>query len=848
MKLQIIAVAISCALAGCVATTGEQTAESITDGDLYKNSPSSTVTNKKSTNKKQNYIAKKTKTVKPAVMLANGDVEITMETIMSDPDWMGRSPQNWYWGDDNETIFYQQKREGNPLRDLYRQSTTGSDEAEKVKLAQKHIAADAYAKLNHAGTQEVYVFEGNVFVKTLASRQVQQLTYTSAIERSAMFLNNNNVAYRVADKFFEHDVKTNQIKELASFKMVNNPSDKESKESYLAQEQKQLISYVALQQRNKELREDQKEKLKAQNSTLTKSEFYFGAGKRVVHASLSPNGDKMVVSVADSKSSRKASDIMPNYISSDAQIKAEKVRHRVANNRQYKETLFLLDLKSGQQFPLTYETLPGFDEDVLASVKQENYQREGKTYESKKSPRNIHVMQASQPIKWLENGKQVAVLLEAWDNKDRWLTTVDLLENKLTSQHRLHDDAWVNYTFNEFGWLNYSGKLFYLSEESGYSHLYVKSLKGKAKQLTQGDFEINDVTLTKDESRFIFKGNKKHPGIYEIYQVAIESGDFSALTDLGGMNDYSLSPDESKLLIEHSTVTMPPELYVKNIASDAQAIRLTHTVSEKFLSMPWSAPNVVAIPSSYQDEPVYSRVYLPKNFDQSTEKNKAVMFTHGAGYLQNSHLGWSGYFREFMFHSLLVQQGYVVIDMDYRASKGYGRDWRTAIYRHMGKPEVEDMGDGVKWLVENANVDRQRIGTYGGSYGGFLTLMSMFTQPDLFQSGSAIRLVSDWAYYNHGYTSNILNTPGDDAIAYERSSPIYFAEGLEKPLLINAPMVDNNVFFQDTVRLVQRLIELEKQNFETAIYPVEPHGFVQPSSWLDEYRRIYKLFEQTLNK
>ena len=199
-----------------------------------------------------------------------------------------------------------------------------------------------------------------------------------------------------------------------------------------------------------------------------------------------------------------------------------------------------------------------------------------------------------------------------------------------------------------------------------------------------------------------------------------------------------------------------------------------------------------------------------------------------------------------MFHSLLAQQGYVVMDMDYRASKGYGRDWRTAIYRQMGTPEVQDLRDGVNWLVANANVDRQRIGTYGGSYGGFMTFMALFTQPDLFQAGAALRPVSDWAHYNDGYTSNILNRPQDDMIAYRRSSPIYFAEGLEKPLLINAPMIDDNVFFLDVVRLVQRMIELEKENFETAIYPVEPHGFKQPSSWLDEYRRIYKLFETNL--
>jgi dipeptidyl aminopeptidase/acylaminoacyl peptidase len=838
MKIKILTAAISLSLVACVTTTADQSAEKILD-DNYSNNKSVAA-------------AKEVKTIAIAKAVAlkeslsaNNDLLITLEQIMSDPDWMGRSPQSWYWGDDNQTIFYKQKRAGSPLSDLYRQATLDR-EAEKVKLAQMHVVSDRNAQRNKANTHEVYTFEGNVFVKELASLDVQQLTYTSAYEYSTMFLNNGNVAYRVGNKFFEHDLSSNKIIELANLQLKKDPKDSEESQSYIASEQHDLIAYVALQKRNSELRKNQQEKLKAQNATLTKSDFYLGDNKRINHASLSPNGDKLIVSISSGESSQADSDTMPNYIADDGHIKAEKVRQRVADNRQYNDELFLLDLKSGQKFPLSYEVLPGADEDVLTSVKTENYQREGKVYQSKKSPRNIHVMQANSPIQWHENGKQVAVLLEAWDNKDRWLTTVNLMENKLESQHRLHDDAWINWSFNEFGWLKGDNTLYYLSEETGYSHLYSKNLTGKAKQLTRGQFEISDVSLTQDKSRFVFKANKKHPGIYEIYQVDIKSGQFSALTDLGGMNDYALSPDDSTLLIEHSTVAMPPELYVKALKDDATAIRLTHTVSEKFLSMPWTAPSVVAVPSSYQDEPVYSRVYLPKDYDKTADKNRAVMFSHGAGYLQNSHLGWSGYFREYMFHSMLVQQGYVVIDMDYRASAGYGRDWRTAIYRHMGKPEVQDMRDGVNWLVDNANVDRQRIGTYGGSYGGFLTLMSMFTQPDLFQSGSALRLVSDWAYYNHGYTSNILNTPGDDAIAYERSSPIYFAEGLEKPLLINAPMVDDNVFFQDTVRLVQRLIELEKQNFETAIYPVEPHGFVQPSSWLDEYRRIYKLFENTL--
>ncbi|MEH6597475.1 MAG: prolyl oligopeptidase family serine peptidase [Colwellia polaris] len=826
MKIQLIAAAISFSLAACASTAQKKVT-------LDNNS---TTTNDSVASEVQST---------PAAGEASATI-ITLEKIMSDPDWFGRSPESWYWGDDSETVFYQQKRVGNPLRDLIQKNITTQGNGDLVKLAQMHVVADSDAVLNSEGTQEVYTFEGNVFVKTLATQSVQQLTYTSAVEHSAMFLTNGNVAYRVGNVFYAHDMNSQKIIELANLKMSDGETPAKGTPSYIANEQQELIEYVALQQRNKKLFAEQNRQLRVKNSTVTQTNFYFGKDNQIVHASLSPAGDKLIVSIASDKSTRKDSDIMPNYISDDGNIKAQSARHRVADNRQYAEQLYILDLNQGTKALLSYENLPGFDEDVLASVRKENYAREGKKYSAEKSPRNIHVMQAWDPIQWQDNGKQVAVMLEAWDNKDRWIATVNFNDKTLVSQHRLHDDAWVNYAFNEMGWLSNADAIYYLSEESGYAHLYVKPLNGKAKALTSGNFEVDDLTVSADETKIYFKANKKHPGIYEIYNVDLASGKVNALTDLGGMNDYALSPDESKLLVQHSEITMPPELYVKELTNNVEAIRLTHTVTEAFRAMPWSAPNVVAIESSHQEEPIYSKVYLPKGYDQTTTKNKAVMFSHGAGYLQNSHLGWSGYFREYMFHSMLVQQGYVVIDMDYRASKGYGRDWRTAIYRHMGKPEVQDMRDGVNWLIENAHVDAERVGTYGGSYGGFLTLMSMFTDPDLFQSGSALRLVSDWAYYNHGYTANILNTPADDAIAYERSSPIYFAEGLEKPLLINAPMVDDNVFFQDTVRLVQRLIELEKQDFETAIYPVEPHGFVQPSSWLNEYRRIYKLFENTL--
>jgi dipeptidyl aminopeptidase/acylaminoacyl peptidase len=199
-----------------------------------------------------------------------------------------------------------------------------------------------------------------------------------------------------------------------------------------------------------------------------------------------------------------------------------------------------------------------------------------------------------------------------------------------------------------------------------------------------------------------------------------------------------------------------------------------------------------------------------------------------------------------MFNHILMERGFVVIDVDYRGSAGYGRDWRTAVYEHMGGKDLDDIVDAAKYVVSEYGADPKKIGLYGGSYGGFLTLMGMFTQPDVFAAGAALRPVSDWAYYNQGYTSEILNLPQSDSEAYRKSSPIYFAQGLKGALLICHGMVDTNVEFQDTVRLTQKLIELHKENWQVAMYPVENHAFVEPSSWADEYKRILKLFEENL--
>ena len=465
------------------------------------------------------------------------------------------------------------------------------------------------------------------------------------------------------------------------------------------------------------------------------------------------------------------------------------------------------------------------------------------------------------PMLWNDDGTRAAVMVFSVDNKDRWIATVDLAEGRLVPRHRLHDPGWINWEFNEMGWLRDGETLWLLSEEDGYSHLYLVSTSdGSKRQLTRGRFGVLDVTLSPDGRHLYFRANREHPGVWEVYRVAAAGGvGLERLTRLDAYAEYVLSPDGERLLLRHSTAVRPPELYVQPIGPasggaaegaaaggpGAAPTRLTDTVSDEYAAISWREPELVEVPSRHgAPAPVHARLYLPDGHDpERADAYPAAVFIHGAGYLQDAFNGWSYYFREHMFHELLARRGYVVLDMDYRGSAGYGRDWRTAIYRNMGHPEVADLADGVAWLAASQGVDPERVGVYGGSYGGFLTLMSLFREPGLFAAGAALRPVTDWAHYNHPYTSNILNTPELDPEAYERSSPIEHAEGLADPLVMIHGMQDDNVLFQDTVRLAQRLIELGKEDWWVAPYPIEPHAFEEPSSWLDAYRRILKLFE-----
>jgi dipeptidyl aminopeptidase/acylaminoacyl peptidase len=451
-------------------------------------------------------------------------------------------------------------------------------------------------------------------------------------------------------------------------------------------------------------------------------------------------------------------------------------------------------------------------------------------------------VQLAMPI-WSEDGTKAVMQARAADFKDRWLLALDASTGKTRVLAHDRDDAWLGGpAANTAGWMKNDREVFFQSERSGYSHLYAVAFDGgEPRALTSGQWEVLNVRQSRDKSLFYLTASKDGPFDQFLYTMSGDGGPLTRITQEPGKHVTTLSPDEHWIADIYSYTNKPPELYIRENDPQAVAKRITTSPSPEFAQYPWLDVPIVMVPAR-DGVNVPARLFQSANFKKG---GPGVVFVHGAGYLQNVDHWWStSYYHEYMFDHILMERGFTVIDVDYRGSAGYGRDWRTAVYEHMGGKDLDDIVDAAKYMAVQKGVDPKKIGLWGGSYGGFITLMAMFKEGDVFATGAALRPVSDWALYNNGYTAEILNLPQNDSEAYRRSSPIFFAQGLKGSLLICHGMVDTNVEFEDTVRLVQKLIELRKENWNLAVYPVEDHGFRQASSWADEYKRILALFEK----
>jgi dipeptidyl aminopeptidase/acylaminoacyl peptidase len=743
-----------------------------------------------------------------------------------------------WWNWDGKQVFYKQKRTGSPLRDIY---AVGAGKAGSVQVKDADLAKldSADTLFNRERTRAIVVRNGDLFERDLKSGALVQVTRGNgtAIFTPQYSADGRAIQFRMGDDWYSWNRADRIVAPLALIRAVKDPNVQEA--DALRDMQLRLIATLKRQKDEREASRARAEEERRADATRAPSPIYLGDKAAILNSALSPDGRWLLVVTGSKEAKNGRVGKMPRYVTESGYEETSDERTRVGRNSPQGHGLKLVDLVTRDVKDLALDALPGIGVDPLAALRAE------RKLDPLKGKRPVMIGFNGEAIVWSQDGANAAVMFRAVDNKDRWIATIDLPRASLQPAHRLSDQAWVNYDNNEFGWLPDNRTMWYLSEESGWSHLYVRDAAGSVRALTSGKWEASDVAWSADGQTAWVLCNRKTPGAYEVCAVSAKDGATREVSSLdGGVEDFRLSPDQRKLLVHFSGPYLPPQIATLP-SHGGDAVKLTDTRTPDFKARDWIQPQYVAVPSTHGADPVWAKLYRPDSYEPG-KKYPVVMFVHGAGYLQNVTRRYTPYFREQMFHNLLVQKGYVVLDMDYRASKGYGAKWRSAIYRQMGHPELDDYLDGVNWMVANQQGDKDKVGIYGGSYGGFMTLIGMLRAPEVFKAGAALRPVTDWTTYNHEYTANILNTPELDPEAYKVSSPIEYAQNLQGHLLIAHGMVDDNVFFQDSVRMAQRLIELKKDNWELAPYPMERHSFVQSESWYDEYRRIYQLFERTL--
>jgi len=758
---------------------------------------------------------------------------LDIDLIMLGPDFAGTAPSEVSWAGDNSKLWFRWKRPGEKEPGMFEVARTGGTPRRLTK--DEEAGAPPYtAARDRSGRWAVYSFEGDIHLLDTHSGKFRKITQTAESETEPSFTHDEKkISFRRGDNLFliprEGEALIRQLTDIRSGKDPEAEKEKKEKEGerkYLMDQQEEL--FAVLQAKAKKQKEDNERK-KARRP----QPFYIG-DKKVERLSLSADERFVAVELVEEPKEQRITQV-PDYVTLSGFTDELRTRIKVGDlPKTY--SMSILNLETNQVLHVKLEG--------QATTSPLSDPEQGKDSKSKTPPPDVF-----SPV-WSKTGHSLLATIRSANNKDQWLLSFDVETSDGRVVSHEHDDAWVlndddapSLSLLEYGFFDEGRKVWFVSEHTGFRQLYAVPLEGgPAQALTEGRYEVWNARLSRDEQTFYFRSNQDGPEVMHFYALPASGGTPQKLTLEVGNHQVTLSPDETFLADVYSFSSKPWELYVQPRQKPRERAALTDSPTLAFKHYAWTEPKLIKIPAR-DGVGVPARLYVPP---KPHPAKPAVIFVHGAGYLQNVHRWWSQYFREYMFHHFLMEQGYTILDVDYRGSAGYGRDWRTAIYRHMGGKDLSDQVDAAEYLVKQHGARSEGIGIYGGSYGGFITLMALFTAPKSFGAGAALRPVTDWAHYNHPYTSNILNQPQEDDEAFRRSSPIYFAEGLEDPLLICHGLVDVNVHVQDTIRLVQRLVELRKANFEVMVYPVEDHAFKVASSWADEYKRIFRLFEQNL--
>ncbi|MEZ4922446.1 MAG: prolyl oligopeptidase family serine peptidase [Crocinitomicaceae bacterium] len=614
---------------------------------------------------------------------------LKLEEIMTGNDFIGHQPENIQWAPDSKSFYFTWDKENTGITTYY-EYTLKSGELKKLEPGNTtalpvdgHFRSENWQKIFYRKDQTLYELQENRLVLVF-----NYLKYYSVYKVD----NDGNVIVQIEDNLYRLDRKLGQYNQITNF--IKGSKSTDVPKSYLEDQQEELFDYVKQQNKKTEIRKKERE--------LYHKDYYQSIylNDRSLDWVEYANGGTKVIYESSNYPKDETTDYM-SYVNSSGHATARKARSKVGK-KDPDHMLYIHHTFNDSSQLVDISLLEGIYNKPL-------YLKEyGDTVSKLSQPKNVIYHSHG----FNSNHTYLLVEIKSYDNKDRWITILDMNGNLHQIDHQ-HDEAWIggpgisgwNMVPGNCGWIN-NTNLFYQSEESGYSHLYSFNTSNQKKdQLTNGQFEIHEAWLSKDKSRFFISANKNHPGNREFYTLEIASKKLTSILTTEGNHEVSVSPDEKYLAVRYSYKNKPWEIYTCPLKENTVLKQVTDSRSEKFKSHNWIDPQVISYKAS-DGVDVHARLYTPNN---ELKNGAAVIFVHGAGYLQNAHNWWSDYYREYMFNNLLAEKGFTVLDIDYRASKGYGRDFRTGIYRFMGGKDLSDHLDGRQLLIDQYNIDRSEL-------------------------------------------------------------------------------------------------------------------------------------------
>ena len=423
---------------------------------------------------------------------------------------------------------------------------------------------------------------------------------------------------------------------------------------------------------------------------------------------------------------------------------------------------------------------------------------------------------------------------------DLWMINAENLSSKLVLSET--DEAYVDVTFN-LTFLK-DNSFIWTSETDGFNHIYHYDKSGKLiNQVTSGEWEVTDYYGFDEKNKRVFYQSTEDGSINRmVSSIGIGGKKKKKLSNDTGTNSADFSADFSYYINTFSNATTPTR-YTLNDAKSGNIIKVIEDnkgLSQKLENYEMSKKEFSTISVNGNDLNMWT--LKPTDFDEG-KTYPLFMFQYSGPGSQSVKNSWNG-INDFWYQSL-AQQGYIIVCVDGRGTGYKGADFKKVTQNELGKYEVEDQIAAAKKLSQLAYIDAESIGIWGWSYGGFMSSNALFKGNDTFAMAIAVAPVTNWRYYDTVYTERYMTTPQENASGYDENSPINHVDKLKGDFLLVHGTGDDNVHVQNTMQMVEALIQADKQ-FEWALYPDKNHGIYGGNTRLHLYKKMTNFIHSTI--